>query len=614
MGHLWLDKPVVWHSSRDRGEFDPFLTEDQIALITSPFRNWYTADWDYGQTTVAFFCAAIGAAMIINAVSVLRARRATSGGPKPAKPAGGLDRLTASFRYLTSRQYRILALGFYAPPLAAIIAVSSMAIFTFALMLGPRPYHWPVMAMGMSAPVATRTGWMAIGIMPFMIAFATKVNLVSILTGTSHEKLQVYHRWAAVFMYITSLVHTFPFIVDEIKMGTMWTSWYEYSFYWTGVAALVPQTYLVALSWGIFRNPYYEFFKKMHYVASGIFMVALFLHVDFTLTAWDYFLATAAIYIVVWLTRVLRTLYITRRGLPASVTRTSPTLLAVSIPIPAAPRGRFSWAPGQHIFLRFGGLGAAHAFTSHPFTISSVRADGAAELVLHVHKGISRRMADKVDAAAGAAWTTRVVVDGPYGGMHTPLKGYDRVYLLGAGSGVTFTLPLLTDLAASIKAGDAACQHVEFVVAVRDSESYTWMADAVGAASALVPDGRIVTRVHVTGADGAKLSGAADTDTDSHSQKAESIHENASPSANLHTRPDLPQLVRAAAQSGAARVAVVACGPDEFIYDVRNSVAEVQLAIMDGFGGACTEMFLHTESYRLLQQLVDESCEREVSW
>ncbi|KAJ7122221.1 hypothetical protein C8R44DRAFT_919421, partial [Mycena epipterygia] len=62
-----------------------------------------------------------------------------------------------------------------------------------ALMLALRLFYWPNDAMGHSPPIATRAGWISIAIMPFIIAFATKVNFVGLLTGTSHEKLQVFH-------------------------------------------------------------------------------------------------------------------------------------------------------------------------------------------------------------------------------------------------------------------------------------------------------------------------------------------------------------------------------------------------------------------------------------
>ncbi|KAJ7686014.1 hypothetical protein B0H17DRAFT_1204558 [Mycena rosella] len=501
MGFIWLTQPVLWHSSRDRGSLNPALTADQAALIQARWHNWYTADWDYGQTTLAFFCAAIAAAMVLNLASMWRARRATS----PSQRAGVADRLTAAFRYLTSRQFRVRATGYYAPPLSAIFGVSIMAIFVLSLMLAPRPYYWASMAMGDSQPIATRSGWISIAIMPFMIAFATKVNLVGMLTGTSHEKLQVFHRWSAVLMYITSLVHTFPFIVMNIREGQMMVSWETSSYYWTGVAALVPQTYLITLSWGIFRNRYYENFKKLHFIASGIFMAALFIHVDWTLTSWDYFFATAAIYTTVWLARVLRTLATTRLGLPAAVTRAAPTFFLLRIPAPARPplqarRSRSRFSP------------------------PSRRASRAA-----------RRA-----GTSSSSWPS--------------------------GTGV---------------------------------ESYAWMADAVRAAVALVPAGRIAARVHVTGADAdADVNADADADAKlgSKDDKAEIGSDTDTECLWALGRPDLPQLVHAAAHAGAARVAVVSCGPDAFLYDVRNAVADVQRTIVDGFA-PCAEMFLHTESY-----------------
>ena len=43
---------------------------------------------------------------------------------------------------------------------------------------------------------------------------------------------------------ITSLIHTFPFIVQNIREGEMVLDWNTSPFCWTGVAALVPQVRL----------------------------------------------------------------------------------------------------------------------------------------------------------------------------------------------------------------------------------------------------------------------------------------------------------------------------------------------------------------------------------
>jgi hypothetical protein len=47
---------------------------------------------------------------------------------------------------------------------------------------------------------------------------------------------------------ILALVHTIPFIISDIKTGTMVEQWKEDVFIWTGVAALVPQAWLCFMS------------------------------------------------------------------------------------------------------------------------------------------------------------------------------------------------------------------------------------------------------------------------------------------------------------------------------------------------------------------------------
>ena len=102
---------------------------------------------------------------------------------------------------------------------------------------------------------------------------ATKWNLVTCLTGTSYEKLQVYHRWMAWIMCrcstrfdmltadILALIHTFPFIILDIKRGEMQAKMREHWYTFSGVICLVPMTLLMALSFACIRNRAYEIFK-----------------------------------------------------------------------------------------------------------------------------------------------------------------------------------------------------------------------------------------------------------------------------------------------------------------------------------------------------------------
>lgn len=50
-------------------------------------------------------------------------------------------------------------------------------------------------------------------------------------------------------MFVLALIHTFPFIVVNIREGIMEVEWRMSVFWWTGVAALVCQGYLTIMSY-----------------------------------------------------------------------------------------------------------------------------------------------------------------------------------------------------------------------------------------------------------------------------------------------------------------------------------------------------------------------------
>lgn len=49
-------------------------------------------------------------------------------------------------------------------------------------------------------------------------------------------------------MYALALIHTFPFIVHHIWKEDMVFTWKTSVHYWTGVVALIAQTYLTFMS------------------------------------------------------------------------------------------------------------------------------------------------------------------------------------------------------------------------------------------------------------------------------------------------------------------------------------------------------------------------------
>ncbi|KAJ7101500.1 hypothetical protein B0H15DRAFT_769294, partial [Mycena belliarum] len=355
--------------------------------------QFYTADWDDGRTTAAFFCAAAGAGSPI----LWYGRGWNAGGAGGA----GIERATAGLRFLTARQFRVHGVrGWYAACSTSVRRVPPYARFVCLFgAVGPRPYYRTARTMGMSR--RPRAGWGARGIMPFMLAVATEVNFaVSVLTGTAHEKLQVVHRWAAVLMYIASLVHTFPFIRTAVGMGTMRTSWSTGTVYWTGGAALVPQTYTMALSRGIVRNPYYEIFKKC--VPPSI---------PPPTPADGGAACTSCAQPISCASRFKF------RQLTAGTARRASSSCSCASRAGARTRSRSRPAPRA-------GIQRPRSWCAG--------GDADAELVVRVRGEITRALARRVDAAGGES-QMRVVLDG----VGAPLARFGRVLLLAGGRGAS---------------------------------------------------------------------------------------------------------------------------------------------------------------------------------
>ena len=94
-------------------------------------------------------------------------------------------------------------------------------VMVSALLLGvlyctlPQPLFWESIAYG-SPPLAVRSGMMAVALLPWIVALAMKANLISMVTGISHERLNVLHRWAAYICLVLSILHTVPFYITPI--------------------------------------------------------------------------------------------------------------------------------------------------------------------------------------------------------------------------------------------------------------------------------------------------------------------------------------------------------------------------------------------------------------
>lgn len=208
----------------------------------------YEADHRYALPTVAFFMVAVILFGIGNVFTNFVPRRLLR--TRSAK------RVSALNRYLSYRTFRVRRLDWNSAPLGLLLLAAAGVIFFCCMTLAPKPYYWPntkEISYGNSPPIGTRSGWMSLACMPFVFATAGKSNFITLVTGVSHERLQVFHRWISYAFFVLALIHTFPFIVYHIWKGDMQEEWNTSVFYWTGVMALIAQAYLTFASAGPIR-------------------------------------------------------------------------------------------------------------------------------------------------------------------------------------------------------------------------------------------------------------------------------------------------------------------------------------------------------------------------
>ncbi len=134
---------------------------------------------------------------------------------------GWLNNLIALFRYLFYRpipEFR-LRKGWKPiifPSFAVTVLVFAALAFVTLYCFVPQPLYWQDIQFG-SPPLAIRAGMLAIAMLPWIIAMAMKANLVSMLTGIGHERLNVLHRWMAYVCLFLSLIHTVPFYIGSAR-------------------------------------------------------------------------------------------------------------------------------------------------------------------------------------------------------------------------------------------------------------------------------------------------------------------------------------------------------------------------------------------------------------
>lgn len=570
--------------------------------FNSSFNTRYEADHQYGLSTVAFLLAII-VFFAIGALGDLIV-------PTSVQRWAAYRKVRSSARFLAYRCFRIPFLTWYSPSLGRILIGALGFVFFMSMTLGKRPYYWPntsQVSYGDSPPIATRSGWMSLACLPFVLTLAAKENPISLLTRVPYEKLNVFHRWLSWAMYALALVHTFPFIFYHRQQGDMGEQWGTGAYYWTGVIAILAQSWLSFMSLAPIRNRFYELFKATHLLSAAIFFAFLFIHCGFTLTSVDYLIAAAVLYFLCWCSATLRTLFEHRSAATFARLELLPhEVVKISVPTTSP------WKPGQHIFLRFLSWDV-HSLTAHPFTIASLprrdelaSAQNAHEMAFYVHPrgGYTGRLAALARQKPNCK--VRLSLDGPYGGMKDRSLGeFERAIIISGGAGAGFVLSVLEDV---LRRGAArGTMDVQVVFSTSKGEHAVWFHEQVAALLTEYKSTGVRIKVHVTGGDGegsvssnkketrsSEEAGTRNGDIDYEKAEASSSEGDEPMKPTIMGRPDTRAVVAQAVGGFNGGVGIAVCGPESMLFDVRNAVAGAQEKVR--LGGP-TEVYLYSEHF-----------------
>ncbi|KIM23350.1 hypothetical protein M408DRAFT_77606 [Serendipita vermifera MAFF 305830] len=426
-------------------------------------RDPYAGSPKYGLYTIYFCGVTIGIFFLVHwfKAALFWSKMRSGSQISPLK-----SRIIATARLLTYPRLpyssaRVLnyvwAIGPLGPNIILFIGLLFVSMYCWV-----NSYYYRLPFYG-SPAIALRSEWIATALMPFVFVLGAKRNLISWITGVSHDKLQLFHQGAAFMIVYMSLVHTIGMIVQSL-MEIPFSETYASSYiWWSGFAALGSLLWLYIGSLPFIRKRLYEGFYFLHIAASIMFVGFLYFHGTGLLVTDAYMQATIALFgfgiaariVMMFISNVLfrHRAQISLQG--GSVRVTIPT--------------NMKWSPGMHIFVRFLHI---RPFESHPFTIASLPTSKEGEqneivFVIRPETGFTRVLADvAVNTASDRKFP--IILDGPYGEKgHNTLRAYNHVLLLAGGTGITFIAPLFADLVRAMQQKDGPCTKIDLVWAVK---------------------------------------------------------------------------------------------------------------------------------------------------
>lgn len=426
--------------------------------------------------------------------------------------------------------------------------------------------------------LADRTGLLAFGLIPLLIIFAGRNNILTSLTGIPYSTFIVYHKLVARFMWIHALIHSCAWTAYGIHINYL--AGYAERTYWRwGIVATTLGGLILFQAFHVFRNMAYETFLVIHIILTVLFVVACWWHC-YTIGYLEWIYVSWAVWIFDRVLRVIRMCVFGFRK--AQIELIADDTFKVSV----KHNKWFAPFPGSFAYVYF--ITPTMFWQSHPFTIidSALNKDETT-IYIKTKSGVTKRINKELSKHPGSKKTIRISVEGPYG-HRAPMEKYDTAMLLAGGNGIPGPYYHAIDLA---KRQSSAKQQIKLLWVIRNPESLKWFYEELK----VLAHTNVQTDIYITAPQTKEEIGIAvekkdesscDGEKKDTSSDEEVSHFNTT-SANIdsivaslghhitfhHGRPDLNELIlNEFTDERAPSVGVMSCGPPRMVDTVRTLV------------------------------------------
>jgi hypothetical protein len=214
--------------------------------------------------------------------------------------------------------------------------------------------------------VGNRAAVHAVALLPLVLLFAGRNNLLLHLTNWRHSTFVLLHRWLARLFGLQILVHAIVELLIAREKHTLATEQQEAYWRW-GIGGVFAIVLLLVASALPFRRRAYDAFLVLHIVLALLLLVAAWFHLDLLYAGkWGYQYWLYAAFAVWAADRGARVLRVLKNGTHrARISLIGDGIVRIDVP-------GVQWdarQPGRHVYAFFPGLHRTRPWENHPFSV-----------------------------------------------------------------------------------------------------------------------------------------------------------------------------------------------------------------------------------------------------